>query len=53
MCLYELFDVSVYHPLLYHREVDLGHRYSYQWLHVRMSKRFPHHSLLAESLYGV
>lgn len=45
-----LADGSIYHPLRYHRKLVVVHRHSYQWHHVRVTKVFPCHDLLAELL---
>jgi hypothetical protein len=51
MCLHEVIDVSMYHPLRYHRKLSFGHCHPYQWQHVLMQQNLPRHDLLAEPLY--
>ena len=47
----EFVDVPFYHPLRYHRELVVTHCRTQQWQHVRMTKGFPRHNLLAEPLH--
>ena len=51
VCLHELAEVSVDHPVRYHRELSLGHHYSNQWQDIRMPKRSPRHNLFTEPLH--
>ena len=46
----ELVDISVYHPLRYHRESVTPHCDSQQQKHVRVLKRSPCHDFFAEPL---
>jgi len=48
----ELVYVPVCHPLRCHRKLVIAHRHPQQRQHVGMSKRFPGHDLLTESLHG-
>ena len=46
-----LVDISVHHPLRYHREFFFIHRDTQKREHMRMTKSVPSHDLLAELLH--
>ena len=50
---HKIIDVSVPHPVRYHRKLGIGHRHSYQRQDVRMPEDFPRNNLLTESLHGM
>jgi len=52
MCLDELADASVDHPLRYHHKLGIHHCCSQQRQYIRMMEEFPCYSLLAEPLHS-
>lgn len=50
MCLREVIDIPIYHPVRYHGEVALGHHNSSEWQDVWVLEGLPHNNLLAELL---
>ena len=50
MCLDELVDIPIIHPLRCHRKLVGTHRHSQKRQHVLMAKCFPRHNLLTEHL---
>ena len=47
----ELVDISVWHPIRYHRELSLRHQHSHQRQDIRMAKESPQDDLPAEPLH--
>jgi len=53
MCLDKIVDISIRHPVGYHRKPSLGHRHSDKRQDIWMTKGFPCYDLLAEPLRKV